>query len=568
MDKNLIDIENLSPNEQLALADAFYQFGKKQYDANLLDKAKVAYTFSVKLNPKHIPALEGLVIIHMLTQQFEQAETYALQLIALDNANFTALLQLMQINSSFKKYRRIKKYMTLLAKYHPKNFRLLQEQCAFAAFTCDFQLQEKVLKNLIQHNYFAIENNKTNIEHRFCSIPDRSNKPFIFALDKLNAQKIVVQESPFKHSPFSYITTDKITIGYVSDDFIDHPVAHLICDLFKEHDRSKFKVNIYNYSEEKNDYFLNTIKNSCDKYTNIRNLSNIEAAKLINQDHVDILIDLKGHTTNSRLGIFYHRPAPVQITFLGEAASTGADFIDYIIADEVAIPPEDYQYFTEKVLLMDRSYRADSGREIFKIPEGDTRATYGLPNDAFIFGCFNLPYKINLDYLNACFAILKSVENSILWMYRENRYMQYNICKYAETCGINLERIIFAPKLPKDKHLARIKHVDLMLDTFLCHGHTTTGDALFFGIPVLTLHGTYLASRISSSYLTTFGMPELICYDLDEFKQKAIDYATHPAEYKKLASKVKKQVNKSPLFDMKDYCRSLEKALLTTVKND
>lgn len=565
MNTEVLNLETLTSDEKKILSDEFVRFAQKSYQENNLKKASAAYNIALQFNTNNIAALEGLTIVHMLTQQFKQAEKFALMLFELDESNFTALLQLMQINSIFKKNRRLKKYIDLLDKYHPKIFRLQQEKCRFATHTCNFELQKKMFAILNKHNQLAIEYNKPRVENSYDTMPDRSNKSQVFALDKLMAQTIIDKENNQNHPSFKYNKTKKITIGYVSDDFIDHPVAHLISGLFKEHDRRKFKVNIYNHSEEKNDYFLNKIKSSCDKYTNIRDLSNIDAAKLINQDNVDILVDLKGHTAFNRLGIFYHRPAPIQVSLLGYSASTGADFIDYIIADEVVIPSDDYQYYTEKVLLMDRCYQPNDSRKDFVEKHNYTRTECGLPEDAFVFGCFNGAYKIDQRYLDTCFELLKSVDNSVLWLLKENRYMQYNVLKYAQECGVDLKQIIFAPKLPKDQYLARIKLVDLMLNTFVCHGHTTTGDALYMGVPVLTLHGNYLASRVASSYLTTFGMPDLICYDLDEYKQKAIDYATHPKKHKKLVNKVKKQVKGSPLFNMKNYCRSLERALLTIV---
>ena len=567
MNTESFNLNNLVPDDKKVLSDEFVRFAQKSYQENNFKKALAAYNIALQFNASNIPALEGLTILYILTNQFKLAEEYALILLELDESNFTALLQLMQINSIFKKNRRLKKYIDLLDKYYPKTFRLQQEKCRFATHTCNFDLQNQMFAILNKHNQIAIEYHKPMIENSYDTMPDRSNKPLIFALDKLMAQTIIDKESKYKLPPFQYIKIKKITIGYVSDDFIDHPVAHLISGLFKEHDRRKFKVNIYNHSEEKNDYFLNKIKNSCDKYTNIRDLSNIDAAKLINQDNVDILVDLKGHTAFNRLGIFYHRPAPIQVSLLGYSASTGADFIDYIIADEVVIPPDDYQYYTEKVLLMDRCYQPNDSRKNFIEKHKYTRIECGLPEDAFVFGCFNGAYKIDKAYLDTCFELLKSVDNSVLWILKENRYMQYNVLRYAKESNINLKQIIFSPKLTKDQYLARIRQVDLMLNTFVCHGHTTTGDALYMGIPVLTLHGTYLASRVASSYLTTFGMPELICYDIDEYKQKAIDYATQPAKYQKLLKKVNKQIKKSALFDMKNYCRSLEKALLTLIKH-
>ena len=290
-----------------------------------------------------------------------------------------------------------------------------------------------------------------------------------------------------------------------------------------------------------------------------RDLSDREAAKQIHEDQVDILVDLMGHTGDSRLAICAYRPAPVQVTYLGYPGGTGAGFFNYLIADKIVIPEEHTPFYRENLVYMPHSYQANDHSQIIaeKIWK---RSNLGLPENGFVFCSFNQPYKIEPVMFDVWMSILKQVTGSVLWLLCRNRRAEENLKREADLRGVSPSRLIFAQELSKGEHLSRQKLADLFLDTRIVNGHTTTSDALWAGVPVITLMGGHFASRVSASLLKAVGLSGLITHSLDEYEAVAVRLALNRSELRSTRQTLSRNRLIEPLFDTRRFAENLEKA--------
>jgi predicted O-linked N-acetylglucosamine transferase (SPINDLY family) len=263
----------------------------------------------------------------------------------------------------------------------------------------------------------------------------------------------------------------------------------------------------------------------------------------------------------SRTGVFSHRAAPIQVNYLGYPGTMGASYIDYIIADSILIPPELQQYYTEKVVYLPDSYQAnDRKREISN--RKFTRAEVGLPDNSFVYCCFNNNYKILPEVFEIWMRLLNTVERSVLWLLEDNPTAAKNLKSEAAQRGIDPGRLIFAPRLPTPDHLARHALADLFIDTFPYNAHTTASDALWAGLPLLTVQGESFASRVASSLLSAIGLTELITYTLEEYETLAIELANNQQKLKGIRHKLAQNRDTTPLFDTPQFTKHLENAYL------
>ncbi|MGD9025097.1 MAG: tetratricopeptide repeat protein [Desulfobacterales bacterium] len=351
----------------------------------------------------------------------------------------------------------------------------------------------------------------------------------------------------------------KLTIGYLSCDFHDHATAHLMQRIFGLHNRETFEIHCYSYGPDDHSSYRKQIQSECDQFTDIRQLSHVDAARRICADKVDILVDLKGHTEGARLGILACRPAPIQVHYLGYPGTIGADFIDYLITDKIVTPIEHAPFYSEKLVFLPHSYQVnDRQQEIAsRIP---TKQEQGLPDRGWVFSSFNLPYKIDPLMFDCWMRILDQIPGSVLWLFDGGSITAQNLKREARSRGIDPQRLVFAEKLPKAEHLARLKLADLALDTRIVNGHTTTSDSLWAGVPVITLPGDHFASRVSASLLNAVDLPELIVTDLDAYERMAVRLASHPAELQMIKTRLSQNRLAAPLFDTPGFVRRLESA--------
>jgi len=352
---------------------------------------------------------------------------------------------------------------------------------------------------------------------------------------------------------------ERLRIGYVSQDFRNQAMGHLTRTMYGLHDRSEFEIFAYSVREDDGSIYRKTIASSCEHFDEIHDVSAVEGAKRIHADEIDIMIDLMGYTEGNRIAITALRPAPVTVGFLRFPGSSGADFIDYLLTDRVVTRPEDQQHYSEQLVFLPNCYQPnDWTQEIDLSPM--TRAEFGLPDDAFVFSCFNNHYKIEPFIFDLWMRVLREVPKSLLWVMRLTPQMESNLKREAEARGIASERIIFARKIGKARHLARQRLADLFLDTRYYTSHTTGSDALWAGLPVLTCPGDSFASRVTASLLTAAGLPEMIVPTFEEYERRAIHLATHPTELKAIRDRWAAQRTTCALFDTKRFVRNLERA--------
>jgi predicted O-linked N-acetylglucosamine transferase (SPINDLY family) len=350
---------------------------------------------------------------------------------------------------------------------------------------------------------------------------------------------------------------DKITIGYFSAEFYNHPLMHLILDVFKNHNKSEFKIYGFNISP-KEDEWTEKIKKYFDKFIDISKISDSEVSSLCRELKLDIAVNLTGHTLNARNDIFFNQLATKQVNYLGYTGTMGLKCYDYIIADKIVIPEENKKYFSEKVIYLPNCYLAY--QEKIEISDKNlNKKDLGLPEDKFIFGCFNNSYKINPPIFKRWMNILKKCESSILWLLQDKELGKQNLLKEAEKEGVDRARIIFAGRVPLKDHLKRLEFIDLFLDTFPYNAHTTACEMIRAGVPILTLKGKSFPSRVASSILTNVGLENLIVSNLDDYETKAISLTKNYKEIENLKNHLAQGKNLNKLFDNKVFTKDLEK---------
>lgn len=358
----------------------------------------------------------------------------------------------------------------------------------------------------------------------------------------------------------------KIRLGYLSGDFREHPLGRLVAEMFEVHDRDRFEVYAYCYSQDDGSAVRQRLIQGVDHFCSIQGLSPRSAAQKIHQDEIDILIDLTGYTGHSHSEILALRPAPVQVSYLGYLATTGSDFVDYIIADAQAIPETEDQFFTEKVVRLPFFQVSDRTRKAARVP---SRQALGLPQDAFIYCCFNQPYKITPELFERWMTILRRVPKSVLWLYAFHAETRKNLAAAPTAYGIDSTRIIFAQRASMEEHLARMRIADLFLDTSPYNAGATApaSDALWAGLPVLTCPGTGFASRMCASLLQAAEIPELIAHSPEAYEQMAIELAHDQQRLTTLSERLNERRQSMALFDCPRTVSNLETAFTAMLIN-
>ena len=361
----------------------------------------------------------------------------------------------------------------------------------------------------------------------------------------------------FDHNPV--VERERIRLGYLSGDFHQHSTAHLMAELFERHSRDRFEVFAYSYGPDDNSPMRARLERAFDRFSDIRLASHREAARLINADKIDILVDLKGYTHHARPAILAYRPAAVQVSYLGYPATMGADFMDYIMVDPFVVPGSQQPFFSERLVHLPGSYQVnDRRREVASART--SRQDWGLPAEGLVFCSFNNSYKISPAIFDIWMRLLRSIPGSVLWLLEANELVKANLRSEGGKRGVDPGRLIFAPVVPSPEHLGRHQHADLFLDTLPCNAHTTASDALWAGLPVLTCSGDTFASRVAGSLLMAIGVPELVTGSLEEYEQMALALAQAPQRLIALRQKLKNNRDASSLFDLPKCAANIEAA--------
>ena len=354
---------------------------------------------------------------------------------------------------------------------------------------------------------------------------------------------------------------EPLRIGFVAAAFHDHPVARLVVDLFERIDRRRFAVVAYELGSGTPDALQARVRAAVSEFRQLGALSSADAVARIRSDGIAMLFDLTGHTEHARPDIFAARPAPVQINFLGYAGTLGAPYYDHVVSDAYVTPAAEQENFTEALAYVGECYfPSDSKRAIDSAVR--TRTDYSLPEDAFVFCSQAAPYKINPELFALWMRLLARVDDSVLWLRPMPAVAEANLRREAQARGIGAGRLVFAPREPAPRYLARFRLADLYLDTAPFGSHTAVNDALFAGLPVLTQTGRSMAARASASQLRGAGLSELVATSAEQYEAIALSLVEDRERLAQLTAGLRDGGSSSVLFDMARYTREFEAMLL------
>ena len=503
-------------------AEAYHNHAMILNDLKQYDAAKAEFEYAIKLKPDAVDAYFNLALLHYEQNHFA---------IALNLYDTVYSLQ--------------SDYPFLLGyRLHTK------------MHICDWRNFEQELAELA-----SLLENQQSVSAPF---------PVVTLLDNAQLQQQTAKLWTQTYHPANLALTDipayqhnKIRIAYLSADFHEHATAYLMAGVFAAHDKEKFEITAVSFGPDLQDAMRTRLQTYFDHFFDVRELSDEKIATLLREWEIDIAIDLKGHTHNSRLDIFAQRAAPIQISYLGYPGTIGADYIDYILADNWVLPTEQQGFYDEKVLYLPNSYQANDDQRAIADYQ-PSRAELNLPETGLVFCCFNHTYKITPEVFTIWLNLLEQVPGSVLWLLASNPQAVKNLSYVAEQCGISAQRLIFAENVAVAKHLARQQQADIFLDTFPCNAHTTASDALWAGLPVLTCSGKSFVSRVAGSLLRAIDLPELITDNLTDYQNLALKLANDRGLLADIRAKLAKNRTHSALFDSVRFCRGLE-AVLTEV---
>ncbi len=353
---------------------------------------------------------------------------------------------------------------------------------------------------------------------------------------------------PYRH--------DRIRLAYLSADFHQHPTAQLMAELFERHDRTHFEVSAFAFGPDDNSAMRRRLVAAFDRFDDVRAMSDLDVAGLLREREIDIAVDLNGHTHAARPGIFAHHAAPVQVNYLVYPGTTGAAFMDYVLADRIVLPLDQQPNFSETILHLPDCYQANDATRI--VPPAPPRAEAGLPDGAFVFCCFNNSWKITAPVFDIWMRLLLQVPGSVLWLL--DSPAAANLRAHAAARGVDPARLVFAPRLPPDSHLARHQLADLFVDTLPYNAHTTCSDALWAGLPVVTCYGKAFHGRVAASLLKAIGMPELVTVRAQDYEALALELAKNAALLQATREKLARNRTTTALYDSARFRAGIEAA--------
>lgn len=501
--------------------EAFHGFGVCHHFMGSVSVAKEAYETALKMNPQSYATLKNLAVISSLMGNYEVAIDQIKQSICLvpDDRGIQIQLEL------YKRY--VCDWAQPLDAKDTKQI-CEQETAVISPFSVLPLIDDPVLQLKLSERW------------------QQSRHP-------LNCDANFTRGA--KNS--------KLRVGWFGSDFHDHATLFLMSGLFREYDRSKFEFYVFSYGTIKKSPLRIECQKYVDEFIDVAGVVDAEIVSLARNAELDIAIDLKGFTNGGRVSLFQERLAPVQMNYLGFPGTAGSSAYDYIIADDIVVPAEFEEFYSEIVLKMPHSYQPNDCRR----PISDkvfTRAGEGLPDDAFVFCSFNNSYKIGPEEFDVWMSLLRDIPDSVLWLLESNAMVADNLRAEAEARGVDSARLIFARRLPVDEHLARQRLADLFLDSFNVNAHTTASDALWAGLPVVTLPGKQFAARVGASLVSAAGLKQLVAKDAEDYECIARSMAANPTRLAALRRGLEADRHTLPLFDTVSYCREFEQLLLRT----
>ncbi|MDO9418733.1 O-linked N-acetylglucosamine transferase, SPINDLY family protein [Pararhizobium sp.] len=428
---------------------------------------------------------------------------------------------------------------------------------------CDFSLAAPLQEQLIR--LYAAEGSEIDVRENAFRCLMWSDDEVLLARASLMTARSVLEGVPLGSppQPRRIASDERIRVGYISSDFYDHATMALIGGVLEAHDRQRFEIYAFCHTDPDKRYgpVRARFEASVDHLVDIGALTDDQAAGTIRAAGIDILVDLKGFTEGARLGIFKRRPAAIQVSYLGFPGSVAGAGIDFALTDAVVTPETSAPFFEQTLLRLPDSYQCNDSKRAIPVRSG-TRADHGLPDEGVVFCSFNHAVKIRPPVFAAWLEILKRVPGSVLWLGNLNPGARRNLTAAAVAAGVAAERLVFAPVLPMGTHLARLGHADIALDTAPCNGHTTTSDALWAGVPVVTMKGRSFAGRVSESLVRAGGLGDLVAEDGGDFIRLASAIASDPAALASLKARLVVARGSAPLFDTVRITRAIEAKFL------
>ena len=566
--------ESLTPAEQIDLYEvwlahndtpinyaAYFNLAVVLDQQKLHEKAEQAYHDSIAVHPDFLQGQFNLGALFERQSRIEDALNQWRSIIA--NYEYTAIsdedkkIYILALNSlgrvleterQFKESEQMLKQSLLLSPDQPKVIshwvHLRQKQCEWPVYEPIIGVSKAAM--IAGTSALAMLSASNNPQEQL-----ENSQSFVKEKVDMNLPNLVENQAPYQH--------EKLRIGYLSSDFRTHAVSLLTVELFELHNRDKFEIYGFCFTPPDDSALRERVVNAMDHFISVYDMSDEEAAKCIHANEIDLLVDLQGLTSGVRPNILAYRPAPVQVTYLGFPGTTALPNIDYVIGDEFLIPPELVPYFSETPLYMPHVFQvSDRQRPVGVKP---TRESCNLPDDAFVFCSFNNNYKITEDMFACWMRILKRVPESVLWLLADNEWAHDNMVKSALSHGIEKQRLIFASRVTPADYLARYRVADVFLDCTPFNGGTTANDALFMGLPILTLSGKTFASRMAGSLLHSLGLDELITYTFEDYEEKAVELAEDRAHVSNLRLSIEARHSTCHLFDMPKQVRDIENLL-------
>lgn len=422
---------------------------------------------------------------------------------------------------------------------------------------CDWRDDIAILEQrLVDYVQRCIDERQQPVVRAFTSLYIPCNGLQQLAIARANSASLIPLDKNNRYTEKAF-QEGRLRIGYMIADVRNHPNAHNTLMLYGLHDRERFEVFVYSWGVDDSSVYRHRIRGAAEHFVEMRGWSEESIAGQIASDGIQILVDLMGHTSDNRLGVLARRPAPVQINYLGYPGTTGADFVDYIIGDKWVTPESHAEAFSEVVLRLPNSYQINSVREV-DLRGSPDRASLGLPTEGFVYCCFNTAYKFTPRVFSLWMNILKAVPNSVFWTYASGSLVDRHLKETAQQHGIDPSRIILGPQLPREEHLQRMQVADLFLDTEYYNAHTTATDALWAGVPILTVPGETFSARVCASLLDSAGLADCILGDWESYQDTAIAVARDPSRLYRWREHLRAHRESLPVFDTASLVRDLE----------
>jgi predicted O-linked N-acetylglucosamine transferase (SPINDLY family) len=541
---------SLKPN----YAEAYYNMGNSYAAQNKAEEAIKNYHLAINCNPNYVEAYNNLGCLLIEQGRVDEAivcHQRSLSLLPNDAKGFLNLAVAFQSqNKSADAIQNLQKALSIQPNYAEAEDLLFYTQLNCCDWSSYLDSRDKI-RNHVKSGISGYQ------PFYFLSVSSSAIAQLQCA--KIFSAKYSLQQSIWIEQRYQH---DKIRIAYVSADFCEHPVSFLMAGLFEQHNRERFEIFAISLRPEQHTPTGQRIKAAFNHFLDVSNNSDDEVAALMRRLEIDIAVDLMGFTKNCRPKIFAYRTAAIQINYLGYPATMGAEYIDYIFADEFAIPIQLQKYYTEKVVYLPECFQVNDDKRIISTKR-ITRTEMGLPETGVVFCSFNNPYKITPAFFDIWMRLLKAVPDSVLWLFSNNPVVQKNLINEAIKREVSPERLIFANRMENTEHLARFQLADLFLDTLPVNAGATASDALWAGVPVITCSGEALPSRMAGSLLNGIGLSELITDNLEEYEALILKLATSPDVLAEIKSKLAKNRLTYPLFNTKRFCRHIESAYTT-----